>query len=117
MVSSIARSDASATVAKKSAAPRSPKRHLLGSFPDKLERPAVRRPWICELHLIRSERGDNAFLIGPEEVRVRTPLNVGSQDLICLVDRVRAKVGNRSCHYGFGFFRGRPRTVRARELR
>ena len=62
------------------------KPHLLGSLPDKLECRAGGRPWIRELKLVRRERGDNAFLIGPEEVRVRTCLNVCGQHLIRLVE-------------------------------
>src|SRR2546428_12381687 len=45
-----------------------------------------------------------------------TSLNFGGDDLIYLVDRVCAIVRDRSRHHGLGFFRGRPRAIRVRQL-
>src|SRR5262249_23696720 len=94
----------------------SPKPHLLGSLPDKFKCLAGRRPWIGELQFVRRERGDNSFLISPDHVRIRTSLNFGVEDLIHLVDRVCAIVGDGSRHHGSGFFRGRPRAISGRQL-
>src|SRR5678816_3822571 len=94
----------------------SPKPRLLGPLPDNFKCLAGRRPWIGELQFVCRERGDNAFLISPDHVRERTSLNFGGDDLIYLVDRVCAVVGDRSRHHGLGFFRGRPRAIRVRQL-
>jgi hypothetical protein len=89
---------------------------LLGSLPNKFKYLARRRPWIGELQFVRRERGDNSFLISPDQVRVRTSLNFGGDDLIYLVDQVCAIVGNRSRHHGSRFFSGRPLAIRVRQL-
>ena len=45
------------------------------------------------------------LLIGSDQVRKRTPLNLSGDDLIPLVDRVCAEVSDRSLHHGLAFLR------------
>ena len=95
----------------------SPKSHLLGAFPDQFKRCTGCRRRIGEFQFVRHEGGDNSFLIGSSDhVRERASLNFGGDDLIRLVDRVCAEVGDRSLHHGLVFLRSSPIAAVGRKL-
>src|SRR5215471_17769702 len=75
----------------------------LASRPTQVSNDGRRR--VDELQFVRCEGGDQLLLIGSDQVRKRTPLNLSGDDLIPLVDRVCAEVSDRSLHHGLVFLR------------
>src|ERR1700681_3750929 len=63
---------------------------LLGSLPDLMDLETTHRSGVGVFQFVRCERGDNSFLIGSDQVRECAGFEMKHDDLLRLVDGVRA---------------------------
>src|SRR5712691_7541267 len=85
-------------------------RRLLGSLYDDIDFVAIQRS--CGvLQFVRRERGDSSFLFASHLVRQCTGIKTKHDDLVRVINGVRAEVSDRTSYDGFGFLRRRGRWV------
>src|ERR1019366_8520019 len=68
---------------------------LLGSLPYLMDLDTRHRSRVAVPQFVRRERGDNSFLIGSDQVRECTGFEMKDDNLLLLVDGVRAVVRDR----------------------
>jgi hypothetical protein len=82
--------------------------HFVGALQDRLRHREAERlgNFATETSLVvlvRGERCDQSLLIEPDKVRKGTTLNVRNYGLVGLIDCIRAKTSDNSCHDSFVF--------------
>jgi hypothetical protein len=92
-------------------------RRLLGSLPYLMDFDTRHRSRLAVRQFVRFERGDSPFLFGSDLVRECAGLKMKDDNLLRLVDGVRAVVRDRLCNQAIEFFGIRRAHVIGHDLR